>query len=129
MKNKQENKPSIGEEINNDAVSGFGEREDEPYNTYSEADDEELFAAMDSYEDDGDISKPNPYLKHSLLEVVDNQLRDNNPPITRLTFERLQAEGYTPKQAKEKIAAIIVEDIYDIMKNNKPHYEAKYEKR
>ena len=82
-----------------------------------------------SYADDSDITKPNLYLKQHILDVVDNQLRDNNPPIARETYERLKADGYTSQQAKEKIAAVVVEDIYEIMKNNTPHNEAEYEKR
>ena len=79
--------------------------------------------------DDGDISKPNPHLKRTLLTVVDNQLSDNNPPVTRETFERLQAERYTAKQPKEKIAAILVEDIYEVMTTKKAHDEEAYEAR
>ena len=114
-----------------DVFSGMSweETDAEPYETYSEADDEEFYEAIESYEDDGDISKPNPYLKHTLLEVVDNQLRGNDPPITRKTFERLQAEGYTAKQAKEKIAAVLVEDIYEIMTTKKAHDAAAYERK
>ena len=82
-----------------------------------------------SYIGDGDITKPNPYLKQHILDAVDNQLRDNTPPVARETFERLQTEGYTSQQAKEKIAAVLIEDIYDVLKTNTPHNEAKYEKR
>ena len=82
-----------------------------------------------SHMGDGDITTPNPYLKQNILGVVDNQLRGNNPPVARETFERLQAEGYTPQQAKEKIAAVLLEDIYNILKTNTPHNETEYEKR
>lgn len=102
---------------------------DEPYETYSEADDDEFDANVESYEDNDDISKPNPHLKRTLLAVVDNQLRDNDPPITRETFERLQSAGYTAKESKEKIAAILIEDIYEVMTTKKPHNKIKYEKR
>jgi hypothetical protein len=47
-----------------------------------------------TYDGDGDITKPNPYLKRYLLEAVDNQLRDNTPPVAKETFERLRSEGY-----------------------------------
>jgi|GEM_PF-1278991 len=110
-------------------ISDVAGAEDEPYETYSDADDEEYDEAVETYEDDGDITKPNPHLKRLILSVVDNQLSDNTPPIARETFERLQSEGYTAKQAKEKIAAIVVEDIYDIMKAQKPHDEKAYEMR
>ncbi len=44
----------------------------------------------------------NPRLKKLLIEVVENQLRDNDPPITRETLQRLLAAGYSKSQAKEK---------------------------
>ena len=124
-----------GEDISVNVASDFDIRDvftglnDEPYETHSDADDEEFYEAVESYEDDGDISKPNPHLKHALLAAVDNQLRGNDPPITRETFERLQAEGYSAKQAKEKIAAVLVEDIYEVMTTKNPHDEAAYERR
>jgi len=102
---------------------------EELYETFSEADDDEFQEAIDSYEDDGDISKPNPYLKQTILAVVDNQLRDNDPPAARETFERLQAEGYTAKQAKEKIASVLVEDIHKVLTTKTPHDAKSYEKR
>jgi Holliday junction resolvasome RuvABC DNA-binding subunit len=73
--------------------------------------------------------KSNPRLKRLLLEVVDNQMRENEPPITRETFERLKTLGYSEQQAKEKIATVLVGDIYDVMKDNKPHDAEKYEKQ
>ncbi len=73
--------------------------------------------------------KTNPHLKRILIEVVDNQLRDNDPPVTRETLERLISLGYSEKQAKEKIAAVVVGDIYDVMKENKPHDTVKYEQQ
>jgi hypothetical protein len=48
----------------------------------------------------------NSYLKSTLLEVVDNQIRENNPLITKKTFRRLQEMGYTAQPIKEKIAAV-----------------------
>ena len=37
--------------------------------------------------------KTNPHLKAAILEVVDNQIRDNDPPETKKTFNRLMKEG------------------------------------
>ncbi|SDG58258.1 hypothetical protein SAMN04244560_02591 [Thermoanaerobacter thermohydrosulfuricus] len=44
----------------------------------------------------------NQNLKRIILEVVNNQIRDNNPPITKVTLERLKKSGYTEQQAKKK---------------------------
>ena len=42
----------------------------------------------------------NPRLKASFLEVVDNQLKANDPPETRQTLDRLIAQGISQEDAK-----------------------------
>lgn len=37
----------------------------------------------------------NPRLKKAVLEVVDNQINQKNPPIAAETFERLIRAGYS----------------------------------
>ena len=68
----------------------------------------------------------NKNLRRTILEVIDNQLRENNPPITKITFERLQQSGYTTQQAKEKISAILLEEMYDVLKTRQPYNEERY---
>ena len=41
-------------------------------------------------------------LKKLILEVVDNQLRENDPPVTRESYNRLIDAGYSVSEAKEK---------------------------
>lgn len=60
--------------------------------------------------------KTNPYLRAAFLEVVDNQLRENNPPKTKETLERLISEGYSAEKAKELIAQAVVVEAYVVMK-------------
>lgn len=59
----------------------------------------------------------NPHLKATTLEVVDNQLRANDPPETRSALDRLIAEGHSEKAAKELIACVVISEIFDVMKN------------
>ena len=68
----------------------------------------------------------NQYLKSTVLHVVDNQLKDNNPLITKTTYERLRAMGYSEKQAKERIAAVLLEEMYDVLKNREQFNEERY---
>jgi len=49
----------------------------------------------------------NPHLKLAILEVVENQLRENNPPETRQTFERLLATGYPTGCATRSTRCIV----------------------
>jgi hypothetical protein len=62
----------------------------------------------------------NPILKATYLEVVDTQLRDNNPPETRQTYDRLRAEGISDKNARLLIGSVIAAETYYIMKTEKP---------
>ena len=68
----------------------------------------------------GKRQQGNPHLKQAMLEVVDNQLRDNNPAETGQTYERLLGEGHSEKNAKELIAAVVVAETYFIMKAKEP---------
>lgn len=70
----------------------------------------------------------NKHLKRTILEVVENQLKENNPVCTRQALEQLILAGYTQEEAKEKIGAVVVEEIYDILKEGKAFDEAKYER-
>lgn len=65
-------------------------------------------------------------LKKMILEVVNNQLRDNDPPITKEVYEKLMEAGYSVSEAKEKIGAVVLEEIYDVMKENQPYDEKRY---
>ena len=65
-------------------------------------------------------------LKKLILEVVDNQLKDNNPPVTKESYDRLIDAGYSVSEAKEKIGEVVIEEIYDVMKENQPYDEKKY---
>lgn len=61
--------------------------------------------------------KPNLRLKSAILEVVENQIRDNNPPETRETLMKLIKRGVSREEAIRKIAVVVVEKIYEMMKN------------
>jgi hypothetical protein len=58
----------------------------------------------------------NPILQATYLEIVENQLRDNNPPETRKTFDRLLAAGISEHDAKLLIGSAIAAETYYIMK-------------
>ncbi len=63
--------------------------------------------------------KHNPRLKAAFLEAVENQLRDNNPPQTRETLDRLIAEGISRDDAKDFIAQALVIEAWDVLRNQK----------
>jgi len=68
----------------------------------------------------------NPYLKEAILEVVENQLRENNPPETKQTLERLLAAGHTRQAAVELIGSAVVGEIWQMLQERKPFDRARY---
>ena len=68
----------------------------------------------------------NPHLKAAILEVVENQLRENNPPETLQTFEQLLATGYSRQEAIEMIGSAVIGEIWAVLKENKPYDAVRY---
>jgi len=57
--------------------------------------------------------------RRMILEVVENQIRDNDPPETRQTLRRLIKEDFSREEAVELIAAVVVNEIYNVLKQEK----------
>ncbi len=55
----------------------------------------------------------------AIREVVGRQIRGNDPPETRETFERLVGEGHTEEEARELIALVVAAEIFAIMKTER----------
>ena len=68
----------------------------------------------------------NPALTAAILEVVDTQLRENTPPETRQTFERLVSAGYTPDDARRLIGNVVVQEIFHVLKRRESYDEQRY---
>jgi len=68
----------------------------------------------------------NPHLKAAILEVVENQLRDGDPPETRQTLERLLTAGYSRQQAIEMIGSAVVGEIWNVLHENKSFDRARF---
>ena len=61
-----------------------------------------------------DEPEPNEIVKAAILETVENQLRDNDPPETRQTYERLVSAGYSDQEARELIGALVSTEIFGL---------------
>jgi hypothetical protein len=68
-------------------------------------------------------------LRATFLEVVDNQIRDDNPAVTRQTFERLQREGHSAAEARRFIAGVVAAEVFEIAKHKQPFDEARFVER
>jgi hypothetical protein len=73
----------------------------------------------------GEPVKANKRLK-AIHEVVENQLRDLNPPETKETFDRLIDEGYSEEQVRTLIGYVVASEIFEILKYLKPYNHERY---
>ena len=68
----------------------------------------------------------NEILRNQIFEIIKNQLKDNNPPETKITLDRLRAQGFDDSQARQMIGQCVSVEIYQIMKTNEPYNNARY---
>ena len=61
-----------------------------------------------------------------IIEIVENQIRDNDPPETSITLDRLMSLGESRNNAMRYIGAVLAEEIYEVFTNNKPFNEERY---
>ncbi len=55
-----------------------------------------------------DLEKENPSIRKTILRVVGNQLKNNDPPAVRETLARLRGEGISEENAKIYIAQALM---------------------
>lgn len=68
----------------------------------------------------------NPYVTETILEVVENQLRDLDPPETKETYDRLVASGFSDDQARRLIAAVLLDEISRVLKHTQTYNPERY---
>src|SRR2546430_9140572 len=66
-----------------------------------------------------DTYQTNPRLKALILEVVENQIRADDPPETREAYQRLLAAGHSRARALEMIGSALTEEIWQMLHEKK----------
>ena len=70
--------------------------------------------------------KANKRLNQAVLEVVENQIRQLNPPATKETLDRLLREGHSQEEARRLIGCVVASEIFDILKTMQAYDEGRY---
>ncbi|MDZ7668321.1 MAG: hypothetical protein U5Q16_02485 [Gammaproteobacteria bacterium] len=78
-----------------------------------------------SNNDDGDRG----LAKAAILGVVENQLRERDPPEVKATYDRLVRSGHSKQEAKRLIAAVLSTEIFDMAKTRSEYDHARYVSR
>ena len=64
--------------------------------------------------------------KAAIFEIIENQMRDNTPPITKITYDRLVSEGLTHEETMNLIGCAVSVELFEIMKNGDVFNEGRY---
>ena len=70
--------------------------------------------------------KSNKIAREQIFEIISNQMKANDPPETKLTFERLKALGYSDMDAKKLIGQCIAVETFHILKHKEPFDLSRY---
>ncbi len=62
----------------------------------------------------------------AIVEVIENQLADNNPPETRKTLDRLIKLGETRENAIRYIATALSVEVFGALKHQEPYNNERY---
>lgn len=68
-----------------------------------------------------------PRVNNLILQVVENQLRDDRPEEARRTMERLKQAGYSEEDSKHLIGTAITIEMRNVLKTSKPFDAKRYE--
>lgn len=72
------------------------------------------------------INGVNPFLHVHIHVTVENQLRDGDPPEVRIVFGELQGRGIDRHEAVHLIGSVLINEIYEIMRERRPFNRARY---
>jgi uncharacterized protein with ATP-grasp and redox domains len=61
-----------------------------------------------------------------IVEAIENQIRDNDPPETRITLDRLMSLGESRNNAMRYIGSVFAQEVYEILRNKEPYNEERY---
>jgi hypothetical protein len=70
--------------------------------------------------------KPNEIAREQILTIVRNQIKENNPPETKQTFERLKGLGYSTTDSEMLIGQCIAIETFNILKYKQPFDKIRY---
>lgn len=65
-------------------------------------------------------------IRAAVDEILNNQLRDNDPPETGQTLARLQKAGWSQQDARILISQCIVVELFDVIKHKRVFDEARF---
>ena len=74
------------------------------------------------------MMETNDILSKQIFEIITNQIKNNDPPETKLTYKRLIDSGYSDFETKQLIGQCVTIEIFNVLKHKMPFDEKRYVK-
>ncbi|MFH0772440.1 MAG: hypothetical protein V1933_07455 [Candidatus Omnitrophota bacterium] len=74
------------------------------------------------------MAETDPVLKYAISEVVNNQLKNLEPPETKQTYDRLVANGISDHEARRLIGCVVTSEMFDVLKQQQSFDRARFVK-
>jgi len=65
-------------------------------------------------------------LRNAILEVINKQIQENNPPETKQTLLRLQNQGFSEEESLKLIGYVVASEVFTVLKENRRYDEEKF---
>jgi len=62
----------------------------------------------------------------AIFEIIENQMREETPPETRQTYDRLIGDGYSREDTMKLIGCVVSSEIVEVLKQNQPFDQERY---
>jgi hypothetical protein len=68
----------------------------------------------------------NEKLRAHIFEIINNQLKENNPPEAKIAYDRLMKIGLDDFHIRQLIGQCLVVELFDVIKLGKPFNNERY---
>lgn len=72
--------------------------------------------------------EPNEIMRNQIFKILENQIKSNTPPETKITYDRLRKEGYNDFETKQLLGQCIAVEIFQVAKYGEAYNNERYVK-
>jgi len=70
--------------------------------------------------------KQNEIVREQIFEIIRNEIKGNDPPETKITYNRLKTMGYSDFESNQLIGQCVAVELFQVMKFKEPFDEKRY---
>lgn len=65
------------------------------------------------------MEKTNRRAGELVIQAIKEQIRLDDPPETKVTFDRLRRDGHTKEEVYQMLGCVLISEIYEVLKQER----------